>query len=209
MSPVNDSSAAGTFDAFVESYEEACGRGLALRGESRDFFAQQRVAHTRALCARMRAPRRVMDFGWGLGHSPPHLADAFGGAEIVGVHPSEGALEAARREYGARAEFTTPSGRIAPQSVDLVYSNGTFHHIEPRDRHQVVRRIASWLTLGGVFALWENNPWNPGTRLVMKRIPFDRDAQMLSQPTASRLLEAAGLEVLGVRSYFYFPSWLK
>ena len=41
------------------------------------------------------------------------------------------------------------------------------------------------LLTGGVLALFENNPWNPGTRLVMKRIPFDRNAQTIS-PRAGR-----------------------
>jgi trans-aconitate methyltransferase len=209
MSPASESSGTETFDAFVESYEEACARGLSLSGESRDFFAQQRVAHTKRLCAGAPRAGRVVDFGCGLGHSTPYLADAFPGARITGVDSSEGALQAARREYGAVAEFTTADAGILSRSVDVVYSNGTFHHIEPRDRHDEVRRIADWLAPGGLFALWENNPWNPGTRLVMKRIPFDRDAKTLSQPTAARLLRGAGLRVLDARSYFYFPSWLK
>ena len=32
-----------TFDEFAETYEEACQQGLSLTGESRDFFARQRV----------------------------------------------------------------------------------------------------------------------------------------------------------------------
>jgi hypothetical protein len=72
-----------------------------------------------------------------------------------------------------------------------------------------VKRIVEWLAPGGLFALWENNPWNPGTRLVMKRIPFDRDAKTLSCVNASRLLRRSGLQIREVSSYFYFPSWLK
>jgi trans-aconitate methyltransferase len=211
MSPASGTSGSETFDAFVETYEEACARGVSLSGENRDFFAQQRVAHTKRLCANRPSPRALMDFGCGLGHSTPYLADAFPGARIVGVDSSERALESARREYGARAQFTTATDGhgIAPGSIDLVYSNGTFHHIEPSDRLDVVRQLAGWLAPGAAFALWENNPWNPGTRLVMKRIPFDRDAKTLTVRQTSRLLAEAGLQVLEVRSFFYFPSWLR
>ena len=44
----------------------------------------------------------------------------------------------------------------------------------------------------GYFALFENNPWNPGARLVMRRIPFDRDAIMLSPRHAARMLILSG-----------------
>ena len=49
---------------------------------------------------------------------------------------------------------------------------------------------------GGLFAFWENNPWNPGTRYVMSRIPFDRDAITLSPLEARQLLRVGGFEIL-------------
>ena len=210
MSPATETSDAHTFDEFVDTYEEACGRGLSLSGESRDYFARQRVALTKRLCAAAPPPRRVMDFGCGLGHTTPYLADAFPQSQIIGVDTSAGAMAAAQKRYAsASTGFTTPDGRIEPESISLVYSNGTFHHIEPPDREREVRRIVAWLVRGGLFALWENNPWNLGTRLVMKRIPFDRDAKLLSYLNAARLLETSGLRMRGVSSHFYFPSWLK
>jgi hypothetical protein len=61
------------------------------------------------------------------------------------------------------------------------------------------------LAPAGWLALFENNPWNPGARMVMRRIPFDRAAVPLSPPETRRLLETAGLRVHGTRSLFYFP----
>ena len=59
---------------------------------------------------------------------------------------------------------------------------------------------------GGRFALMENNPWNPGTRLVMDRIEFDRGAVPLSPPQARRLLIAGGFgRCAPARFLFYFP----
>ena len=68
--------------------------------------------------------------------------------------------------------------------------------------------IAGSLRPGGFAALWENNPWNPGTRWVMRRIPFDRDAQMLFPSALRRLARAAGLQVLHTRFAFIFPRML-
>ncbi len=61
---------------------------------------------------------------------------------------------------------------------------------------------------GGVLALWENNPFNPGTRWVMKRLPFDRDAVLLAPGQTRRLLRASGLDVIEIRYHFFFPHAL-
>ena len=71
-----------------------------------------------------------------------------------------------------------------------------------------IRFIASCLRPNGFFALWENNPWNPGARLVMSRIPFDRDAIMLSAREARKLITAAGLQVIRTDYRFIFPRFL-
>ena len=62
--------------------------------------------------------------------------------------------------------------------------------------------------VGGVLALWENNPWNPGTRFVMSRIPFDRDAVMLSARQAVHLVSGAGLTPMTIDHAFIFPRAL-
>jgi len=50
---------------------------------------------------------------------------------------------------------------------------------------------------------------NPGARLVMRRIPFDRDARMISAARARRLLRAAGFGALQpARFLFFFPRQL-
>jgi len=62
------------------------------------------------------------------------------------------------------------------------------------------------------LAFWENNPWNPGMRYVMSRIPFDRDAVTLTAPETRRLLQAGGFEVLRTDFLFIFPrvlSWFR
>src|SRR5262249_15261920 len=89
------------------------------------------------------------------------------------------------------------------------FCNGVFHHIPPTQRRSSVDYLIRCLRPGGLFALWENNPWNPGTRLVMSRVPFDKDAITLTPPETRRLLRAAGVEVLHTDFLFIFPRVLK
>jgi SAM-dependent methyltransferase len=112
----------------------------------------------------------------------------------------------------SNVRFSTPEHFPAAGEIDLVFCNGVFHHIPLDQRGRAMRYIFDSLRPGGIFAFWENNPWNPGTRYVMSRIPFDRDAITLSPPAARRLARASGLEVMMTRFLFYFPkslSWLR
>ena len=38
-----------------------------------------------------------------------------------------------------------------------------------------MRYVFESLRPGGYFSLWENKPWNPGTRFAMHRCAFDQD----------------------------------
>ncbi|MGH7139831.1 MAG: hypothetical protein ACREHD_29175, partial [Pirellulales bacterium] len=62
---------------------------------------------------------------------------------------------------------------------------------------------------GGMFAFWENNPWNPGTRYCMRVNPFDRDALPITPFQARRLLHRAGFAMLQTTYVFFFPRFLR
>ncbi len=203
------------FDDFAETYEEACQQGLALAGESRDYFAAQRITHTARWLEAMGAGslQRVADFGCGVGHSTPHLQQRFPSARLLGLDISSASIDCAGQLYGGeKTTFALLVDYHPRQDQDLVYCNGVFHHIAPTERLFWGKKIFDLLVPGGYFALWENNPWNPGTRMVMHRIPFDRDAVPLGPPEARRLLVQAGFAILGTRFCFFFPrifSWLR
>jgi SAM-dependent methyltransferase len=203
-----------TFDDFAEDYESALQRGLSLSGEGADYFARGRIAWLAGRLAQLgQRPRSVLDFGCGVGASTPLFAELLGVEEIVGVDTSAASLDRARRlNAGRPARFLLPSNLAGGADIDLAYSNGTFHHIEPSQRREAIGCVGRTLRPGGLFALWENNPWNPGTRWVMRRIPFDRDAIPLSAREAVRLLSSCGFDVLRVDHLFLFPRfcrWLR
>ncbi len=198
------------FDAYAEGYDEALNRGLSLSGESKEFFATGRITWTcRRLGARAAGVRRVLDFGCGTGTAVPILLEAFSEARVTGVDSSAASLEVARRAVtDSRAAFL-PLEELAGAGVfDLVYTNGVFHHIPHADRAEALAKLAAALAPGGYLALWENNPWNPGTRWVMSRIPFDRDAIPLPPSETRERVTVAGLEVVGVDYLFFFPRFL-
>jgi SAM-dependent methyltransferase len=203
--------AAAEFDAFAANYDAVLQQGLAVTGEDKDYYAQQRVAW---LGARLRAlgvaPQRVLDFGCGTGASTPYLLAEFLPTAVHGVDVSRASITVAVREHGAPGvSFGELEALPETARFDLAFCNGVFHHIPPEERADAAAFVLRRLSAGGVFALWENNPLNPGTRYVMARIPFDADAQTLTPWETRDLLRGAGFEVLGTDFLFYFPRVLR
>jgi len=198
------------FNAYAEQYDAALQRGLSVSGESKDYFARGRINW---LVRRLREfnlrPRTALDFGCGIGTSVPLLLGFEGVERVTGVDVSEKSLVIARSQHGSeRACFSLIAEHGPEGNIDLAFCNGVFHHIPTAERAGCVKYVFDCLRPGGWFALFENNPWNPGTRLVMSRIPFDRDAVTLSPPESGRLVTTAGFEVLRTDFLFFFPRLL-
>ena len=198
------------FDEYAGDYEQALNKGVSLSGESPDYFAEKRVEYTALWLHALGTPplRRVADFGCGVGNSTPHFRQHFPQAELLGLDVSPASIERAREVHGGASKFLLLNDAVGAGELDLVYCNGVFHHIVPRDRGEWAVRVRKMLAPGGYFAVWENNPWNPGTRMVMRRIPFDRDAIPLAAHEARAMLVGAGFEIVGTRFRFYFPAML-
>ena len=210
MSTNPDAPAADTFDAYARDYEAALNQGIGLTGEGKDYFARGRVLFLRRrLRAMDQSPRRILDYGCGTGSATPYFHEILSPQNLTGVDLSAESIEVARQTFGSSgATFSTLDGYAPDGSFDLAFCNGVFHHIPLDQRLDAARYVHRALRPGGLFAFWENNPWNPGTQIVMSRIPFDRDAIKLSPPTARRLLKAAGFEILRTDFHFFFPKFL-
>ena len=201
------------FDQYVRDYDQALQQGLGVTGHGREYFAAGRISYLARLLEQLDPAQpidSVLDFGCGAGTSIPLLQAAFRPAHLLGVDPSKQSIEAARVGHSdtgagfAVLDEYRPAGDFA-----LCYTNGVFHHIAPEDRPEEAELVFASLAPGGYFGFFENNPWNPGTRYVMRRIPFDRHAKTLTPPSARALLRAAGFQVVATRFLFVFPAWLR
>jgi len=194
---------------FSHEYDQMLHEGLKLSGEDKAYFIAGRLTELKRRLPAGFTPSRILDFGCGTGATSAVFKQLFATSEVVGVDASPQALALASRDHGQPGlSFQTISDFVPDTSFALCYVNGVFHHIEPERRPKVLSLIFKALRPGGALALFENNPWNPGARWVMSRIPFDRDAKPFSPPAARRLLEAAGFSVAGQSFLFYFPRML-
>lgn len=195
------------FNEFAGNYDAALDRGISLSGEDKDFFARGRVEWLRS-CIQDSRPQRVLDYGCGTGSASPLLHRVLGARAVVGVDTSVESIAVAKRSAASGISFSSIDEYRPAADIDVAYCNGVFHHIPLAERAGAIQYVRDSLRPAGLFSFWENNPWNPGTRLVMSRIPFDRDAILVSALEARRLLRAGGFEILGTHFLFVFPKML-
>jgi SAM-dependent methyltransferase len=199
------------FDEYAAGYDASLAHGLSVSGEDKNYFARGRIAWLAGCLRKLgEQPRWVMDFGSGTGSAVPFWRDLFKLSGLLCVDNSARALDLARQMYGCdRTQFLSTEQYQPRGAIDLAYCNGVFHHIPPAERPAAVNYVYRSLRSDGLFSFWENNPWNPGTRYVMTRIPFDRNAKTLSVPQSRRLLRAGGFKILRTDFLFIFPSVLR
>ena len=198
------------FDMYAARYDEALAQGISVSGEDKNYFAEGRVVWLRGLLEKLgEKPRTVLDFGCGTGAAAPFLLEHLGVESALGVDISSRLIERAAQTYSSdNVRFATLDDSPPQANFDLAFCNGVFHHIPLDQRDGAVKYVLDSLRPGGLFAFWENNPWNPGTRYVMSRIPFDKDAITLPPPEARRLLRSNGFEIVSTKFLFIFPKSL-
>jgi SAM-dependent methyltransferase len=199
------------FDNYAAKYDSVLDETLAVSGEDKRYFAKARIAWLAGCIQRLQdQPRSVLDYGCGIGTATPFLLELIQAESVLGTDISSKSLDIAKQTYGSqRAQFLLFDQYQPCGSIDLALCNGVFHHIPPDMRDSAVNYIHCSLRPGGLFAFWENNPWNPGTRYLMSQCPFDRDAIVLTPHEARCLLRAGGFRILRSDFLFIFPRILR
>jgi len=184
------------FDAYRSSYAETVNGSIAFSGLKVDYFARAKAVRLLDLIAqRIGDPHEVsvLDVGCGVGTYHPLLRGHV--RSISGADPSSECLAEARLA-NADVDYRDFDGGVIPfddNSVDVSFAICVMHHVPPAQWPAFVREMARVTRPGGVVAIFEHNPFNPLTRRIVSRCPFDADATLLSKRTAERHLIDAGL----------------
>jgi SAM-dependent methyltransferase len=202
---------ASEFDSHADSYDAELNQGLSVSGETKDYFATGRVHWLQQCLGKLgEQPDSAIDYGCGIGDTTVLLRNALQLKSCVGLDVSARSLELAQLNHASEGCTFLAFEKFIPKAdADLVYCNGVFHHIAMDARVVAVDYILHSLRPGGLFAWWENNPWNPGTRYVMSRTVFDRNASPITASAATRLLQWRGFEIQTINYLFLFPRFLK
>jgi SAM-dependent methyltransferase len=116
---------------------------LAGTGEENERFAEYKVAEMSIQLSRA-PPRRILDFGCGVGRSLGLLARYFPEAAICGYDPSPHSIDEARRRVPA-ATLYGASAVLPEAGFDAVLAANVFHHIAQEQRHAAIRSCGNAL----------------------------------------------------------------
>jgi SAM-dependent methyltransferase len=203
------------FDAYAQSYKDIINRGAAITGESFEYFIGVRVALVIAELGGSSAQsrtQRILDFGCGIGATEQVFRQNFPGATLHGIDESPESLKAAEALGVPGATFHLAESTRLPfedASFDLIYSNGTMHHIDHAKHAAVLGDLARVLRPGGNLFIFENNPLNPVMVRAMRQNPFDANARMLFPWYLRQAISNTGIWARRPRYYAFYPKHLK
>jgi SAM-dependent methyltransferase len=194
------------FDDYSDDYSSLIKKQLGFFSTDDSYFAEYkvRITHEKA----RKAPRKILEYGCGIGRNLGYLHGSFRGAELFGCDISDRSLQRARTEHPYARLFLI--GRdVVKESFDLIFIANVFHHIAPHLRPMVMQTISSLLASKGEVFIFEHNPYNPITRHMVNTCPFDADAVLVAPKQLCDLAKAHGLEIIAKQYALFFPAWLR
>jgi SAM-dependent methyltransferase len=198
------------FDSVAADYQLQLAAATRLSGESTEYFAQYKAVVARQIAdAHGCTPHAVLDFGSGIGSAIAPLRQNFPNARLTCLDVSAGSLELSRQFNGDEVQYRSYDGCQVPGDIgqfDLIFTACVFHHI-PADQHvDLLGQLRKLLRPGGIFVLFEHNPWNPLTRHSVNTCPFDKNAVLISAPVMRQRARAAGFARCTTSYRLFFPG---
>jgi SAM-dependent methyltransferase len=133
------------------------------------------------------AQRRWLDVGCGTGALSAAILDNCSPLSVVGVEPSEGFLEKAREQLGARVVLQRGSAAEIPledRSVDVTVSGLVLNFVA--DARAAINEMARVTTAGGTIAAYV---WDYAEKMELMRRFWDAAVEL--NPDAAKLDEGA------------------
>ena len=203
------------FDKYANSYIEIINKVSRITGEKFEYFIKLRIDLMKAKVYQkifnLRS-LRILDFGCGIGATEVFLKERFPDAEIFGIDSSIESIKAAKKQELKGVNFFTIESIILPfgdNYFDLIYSNGTFHHIEHDSHMMIFKQLYRVLKNGGDLFIFENNPYNPLMMRAMKNNPFDNKAKIVYPKYLINILKNVGFQFNTINYYFFYPIGLR
>jgi SAM-dependent methyltransferase len=195
------------FDTYAADYRKIINETSSLSGEKFEYFIDVRLNIVKR---RIKQAERILDFGCGIGAAEPVFVSKYPSAEVYGVDESGESIRAAiRQKSGANFIVTKKDLPFRQGFFDLLYSNGTFHHIPYNKHPAVLKELFRVTKKGGSIFIFENNPYNPLMMRVMKKNPFDNDAKVLKPKYLRQILRDSGFKVKQTGFYVFYPHAFK
>ena len=194
------------FDHYAGRYEADLKQSIPSSLAEDQYFAEYKIRYV-AHRIGSHDPMSLLDFGCGVGRSLCLLNKQFPNTELWGYDVSTQSVELAR-QHAKMAHLTSNLDDLPIAGLDVIFAANVFHHIPHAERMGALAQCKRLLRDNGRIFLFEHNPFNPVTRFIFERCPFDEGAVMLRRREAIALAEKVGLSVVRSDYTLFFPRQL-
>ncbi len=191
------------FDQYAEQYDEILASSVP-ESLNESYFAEYKIALTASRLGSKKV-EHILDFGCGAGRSFSHITNYFANAELWGYDLSSKSLEVAAQRTPA-AQLSSDWDTLPSAHFDLIVAANVFHHIPLKERVAALEGCYDVLNQHGQLFLFEHNPYNPATRWVFEKCPFDVNAEMLSLKETVKLAQQAQFRIVRAGYTLFFPQ---
>jgi len=186
------------FDGFAKSYDESLKNALKTVNIDASYFTEYKVKELYNYYKKTSvSPKKILDFGCGVGNSSYFLSQYFPGAEIYGVDISKESIQLAQKREIKNTIFDIYDGEnllFEKESFDAVFISNVFHHID-HDKHiALLEQIRLILKKEGILFFFEHNTLNPVTQKIVNDCIFDKDARLLNFLYTKKIFKEVGFQ---------------
>jgi SAM-dependent methyltransferase len=199
-----------SFDMYSDNYSKLVDKSISLSGEESSFFVKLKVSLLKSLMGKKHQDElKILDFGCGTGRFSKFIISDFPNSSYCGIDTSEKSIKVAKESYPHTNFLTMESlPQLEENKYDLVFAACVFHHIPQKEQNDILVAVKNSLKPGGLFVMFEHNPYNPLTLKVVNDCPFDKDAVLIKSNKAKSLFAKSGFSRNKVKYYFFFPKFL-
>ena len=197
------------FNKFAGSYSSEVDRVTGFSGKSQDYYAKfkaELILETASAQFGALANIEALDVGCGIGITDTYLEKHLG--HICGVDLSSASIAEAQTRT-PWAEYLHYPGGALPFDDDrfgVTFAICVFHHIDGRDAQESLLAEMTRVTRpDGLVLVFEHNPWNPLTRLVVSRCTLDEDAKLITARQMRMLAHRGGLDAVQTKHILLTP----
>jgi SAM-dependent methyltransferase len=213
--------AKNVFDRVARDYEKIHNRSLPPGVHSADFIRQRAACVMRWISEGYSGKEFFyLDFGCGNGRMLKFLLESGptrslveeGQLRLFGFDTSVESINEAKSLVGDDRVCLVSDLSDLAWSVrfDLAVSCHVFHHIPLEERATAAKILRNRMGPASKLVIWEHNPLNPFTRLLVKMCPFDGDARLLTMRTTKTLFGENSFRCLEHGYVNVFPPrWLQ
>lgn len=192
------------FDRYLNDYEYYIQESTKKFDKNLDYYRKNKIEITKERT--LNYPKNILDFGSGVGVMIPHMKKKFSKSKIYAYDESRESLKFLKKKF----PFVTCLKKIDGQiKFDLIFLSGVVHHIEKNLRERVFKKIHSSLNASGILVIFEHNPYNPLTNIVVKNCEFDQDAQLIKRRDLIKICEKVNFKINESAYIYFFPTFMK